>query len=147
MSKLQKWGGTAALFEALAYIIGFVGFIAVVNIGAATQAEMKEKKARVEDALHATRAAVKEGIVPGLFGFEHRRIQGAVVVELFEPVASIMPRRQVTCWSLIQDDVTSSILRFSYLNPSNRMPTSNPSNRLSVLRLKEVPARHLGRLA
>lgn len=33
MSKLQKWGGTAALFEALAYIIGFVGFIAVVNIG------------------------------------------------------------------------------------------------------------------
>ncbi|MCB1212753.1 MAG: chaperonin GroEL [Chlamydiia bacterium] len=42
-----------------------VGGVAVVNTGAATQAEMKEKKARVEDALHATRAAVKEGIVPG----------------------------------------------------------------------------------
>jgi chaperonin GroEL len=37
----------------------------VVNVGAATETEMKEKKARVEDALHATRAAVEEGIVPG----------------------------------------------------------------------------------
>jgi chaperonin GroEL len=37
----------------------------VINVGAATEAEMKEKKARVEDALHATRAAVEEGIVPG----------------------------------------------------------------------------------
>ena len=41
------------------------GGVAVLNIGAATEVEMKEKKARVEDALHATRAAVKEGIVPG----------------------------------------------------------------------------------
>ena len=41
------------------------GGIAVINVGAATEAEMKEKKARVEDALHATRAAVEEGIVPG----------------------------------------------------------------------------------
>ena len=41
------------------------GGVAVINIGAATEVEMKEKKARVEDALHATRAAVKEGIVPG----------------------------------------------------------------------------------
>ena len=41
------------------------GGVAVINIGAATEIEMKEKKARVEDALHATRAAVKEGIVPG----------------------------------------------------------------------------------
>jgi chaperonin GroEL len=41
------------------------GGVAVVNVGAATEAEMKEKKARVEDALHATRAAVEEGIVPG----------------------------------------------------------------------------------
>ncbi len=41
------------------------GGVAVINIGAATEAEMKEKKARVEDALHATRAAVAEGIVPG----------------------------------------------------------------------------------
>ncbi len=42
-----------------------VGGVAVVNVGAATETEMKEKKARVEDALHATRAAVEEGIVPG----------------------------------------------------------------------------------
>ena len=41
------------------------GGVAVINVGAATESEMKEKKARVEDALHATRAAVEEGIVPG----------------------------------------------------------------------------------
>jgi chaperonin GroEL len=50
------------LEERLARLVGGVG---VINIGAATEAEMKEKKARVEDALHATRAAVAEGIVPG----------------------------------------------------------------------------------
>jgi chaperonin GroEL len=42
-----------------------VGGVAVINVGAATETEMKEKKARVEDALHATRAAVEEGVVPG----------------------------------------------------------------------------------
>jgi len=41
------------------------GGVAVINVGAATEVEMKEKKARVEDALHATRAAVQEGIIPG----------------------------------------------------------------------------------
>jgi chaperonin GroEL len=41
------------------------GGVAVINVGAATETEMKEKKARVEDALHATRAAVEEGVVPG----------------------------------------------------------------------------------
>jgi chaperonin GroEL len=41
------------------------GGVAVINVGAATETELKEKKARVEDALHATRAAVEEGIVPG----------------------------------------------------------------------------------
>jgi chaperonin GroEL len=50
------------LQERLAKLIGGV---AVINVGAATEAEMKEKKARVEDALNATRAAVGEGIVPG----------------------------------------------------------------------------------
>ncbi len=50
------------LQERLAKIIGGV---AVINIGAATETEMKEKKARVEDALNATRAAVEEGVVPG----------------------------------------------------------------------------------
>ncbi len=42
-----------------------VGGVAVIRVGAATEVEMKEKKARVEDAMHATRAAVEEGIVPG----------------------------------------------------------------------------------
>jgi chaperonin GroEL len=42
-----------------------VGGVAVIKVGAATEIEMKERKARVEDALHATRAAVEEGIVPG----------------------------------------------------------------------------------
>ena len=50
------------LQERLAKLIGGV---AVINVGAATEAEMKEKKARVEDALNATRAAVEEGIIPG----------------------------------------------------------------------------------
>jgi len=50
------------LQERLAKIVGGV---AVISVGAATETEMKEKKARVEDALHATRAAVEEGIVPG----------------------------------------------------------------------------------
>jgi chaperonin GroEL len=42
-----------------------VGGVAIINVGAATETEMKEKKARVEDAMHATKAAVEEGIVPG----------------------------------------------------------------------------------
>ncbi|MEJ2342042.1 MAG: chaperonin GroEL [Gemmatimonadales bacterium] len=53
---------TEKLQERLAKLAGGV---AVINIGAATETEMKERKARVEDALHATRAAVEEGIVPG----------------------------------------------------------------------------------
>ena len=53
------------------------GGVAVVNVGAATETEMKEKKARVEDALHATRAAVEEGIVPG-GGVALLRSQGSI---------------------------------------------------------------------
>jgi len=53
------------------------GGVAVINVGAATEAEMKEKKARVEDALHATRAAVEEGIVPG-GGVAFIRAQGVL---------------------------------------------------------------------
>jgi len=53
------------------------GGVAVINVGAATETEMKEKKARVEDALHATRAAVEEGIVPG-GGVAYIRCQKAV---------------------------------------------------------------------
>ena len=53
------------------------GGVAVLNIGAATETEMKEKKARVEDALHATRAAVEEGIVPG-GGVAYLRARGVI---------------------------------------------------------------------
>jgi len=51
--------------------------VAVINVGAATETEMKEKKARVEDALHATRAAVEEGVVPG-GGVSYMRVIGAI---------------------------------------------------------------------
>src|SRR6266508_3639756 len=54
-----------------------VGGVAVVQVGAATETEMKEKKARFEDALHATRAAVEEGIVPG-GGVAYLRALGAL---------------------------------------------------------------------
>ena len=54
-----------------------VGGVAVIKVGAATETEMKEKKARVEDALHATRAAVEEGIVPG-GGVAYLRCLGAL---------------------------------------------------------------------
>ncbi|HEX7489363.1 MAG TPA: chaperonin GroEL [Anaeromyxobacteraceae bacterium] len=54
-----------------------VGGVAVIQVGAATETEMKEKKARVEDALHATRAAVEEGIVPG-GGVAYLRCLGAL---------------------------------------------------------------------
>ena len=53
------------------------GGVAVVQVGAATETEMKEKKARVEDALHATRAAVEEGIVPG-GGVAYLRCRNAI---------------------------------------------------------------------
>ena len=58
----RERGSREKLQERLAKIVGGV---AVINVGAATETEMKEKKARVEDALNATRAAVEEGIVPG----------------------------------------------------------------------------------
>jgi len=68
------------LQERLAKLIGGV---AVINVGAATEAEMKEKKARVEDALNATRAAVEEGIVPG-GGVAFLRAQKALENTTFE---------------------------------------------------------------
>ncbi len=81
-----------------------VGGVAVINVGAATESEMKEKKARVEDALHATRAAVEEGIIAGggvayiraakvLDGLnlEHDQQAGVDIVRkaLFEPAKQI----------------------------------------------------------
>ena len=65
-----------------------VGGVAVINVGAATEVEMKEKKARVEDALNATRAAIEEGIVPG-GGTALVRCQGALdKIELDEEEAA-----------------------------------------------------------
>jgi chaperonin GroEL len=81
------------------------GGVAIINVGAATETEMKEKKARVEDALHATRAAVQEGIVPGggvaflraqpaldrIKGTEDERIGVAIVRRaLEEPIRMIV---------------------------------------------------------
>src|SRR3954465_5728738 len=81
------------------------GGVAVINVGAATETEMKEKKARVEDALHATRAAVEEGIVPGggvallraqsalerIRGTEDEKIGGDIVRRaLEEPIRMIV---------------------------------------------------------
>ncbi|HVB40573.1 MAG TPA: chaperonin GroEL, partial [Terriglobales bacterium] len=59
-----------------------VGGVAVIKVGAATETEMKEKKARVEDAMHATRAAVEEGIVPG---------GGVALVRAEKAVAALKP--------------------------------------------------------
>jgi chaperonin GroEL len=56
------------------------GGVAVIKVGAATEVEMKEKKARVEDALHATRAAVEEGVVPG---------GGSALIRVIEAVSKI----------------------------------------------------------
>src|SRR5690606_26463170 len=53
------------------------GGVAVINVGAATETELKEKKHRIDDAVHATRAAVEEGIVPG-GGTAYIRIQAAL---------------------------------------------------------------------
>lgn len=62
-----------------------VGGVAVINVGAATEVEMKEKKARVEDALHATRAAVEEGIVPG---------GGVALIRGIEKLASLKSKNE-----------------------------------------------------
>jgi chaperonin GroEL len=59
------------------HLPGFAGGVAVINVGAATETEMKEKKARVEDALHATRAAIEEGVVAG-GGVAYLRTQKAL---------------------------------------------------------------------
>jgi chaperonin GroEL len=58
------------------------GGVAVINVGAATETEMKERKARVEDALHATRAAVEEGIVPG---------GGVALIRCLEAIEKVKP--------------------------------------------------------
>jgi chaperonin GroEL len=73
------------------------GGVAVINVGAATETEMKEKKARVEDALHATRAAVEEGIVPGggVAFIRAQKVLDALAVEGDERVGAEIVRRAV----------------------------------------------------
>src|SRR5260370_11633740 len=64
-----------------------VGGVAVIKVGAATETERKEKKARVEDAMHATRAAVEEGIVPGGGSALLRAITAVVKLKLHDDEA------------------------------------------------------------
>jgi chaperonin GroEL len=74
------------------------GGVAVINVGAATEAEMKEKKARVEDALHATRAAAEEGIVPGggvAFIRAQRALKGLKFQEADEQIGVDIIRRAI----------------------------------------------------
>src|SRR5690242_16571158 len=74
------------------------GGVAVINVGAATEAEMKEKKARVEDALHATRAAAEEGIVPGggvAFIRAQRALKGLKFQESDEQIGVDIIRRAI----------------------------------------------------
>jgi chaperonin GroEL len=73
------------------------GGVAVINVGAATETEMKEKKARVEDALHATRAAVEEGIVPGggVALIRAQKVLDSLAVEGDERVGAEIVRRAV----------------------------------------------------
>jgi chaperonin GroEL len=73
------------------------GGVAVINVGAATETEMKEKKARVEDALHATRAAVEEGIVPGggVALIRAQKVLDTLALEGDEKVGAEIVRRAV----------------------------------------------------
>jgi len=104
------------------------GGVAVINVGATTETEMKEKKARVEDALHATRAAVEEGIVPGggvaflrtikaldKIKLEGDEAVGAIIVRkaLEEPIRLIAENAGVE-GSIVVDKVLSKDGSFGY---------------------------------
>ncbi len=104
------------------------GGVAVINVGAATETEMKEKKARVEDALHATRAAVEEGIVPGggvallrcmkaldTFKVEPDEQIGVMIVRraLEEPIRQIAENAGAEA-SVVVDKVLSNTGAFGY---------------------------------
>src|SRR4029077_11103378 len=105
-----------------------VGGVAVVRVGAATEVEMKEKKARVEDALNATRAAVEEGIVPGggtallrcQAGLEKLTVTGGQIVgviisrrSLQEPIRQIANNAGVE-GSIVVDKVRNGKGNFGY---------------------------------
>jgi len=114
------------LQERLAKIVGGV---AVINVGAATEAEMKEKKARVEDALHATRAAVEEGIVPGggvvmiraakaldKLKLEHDLQLGVAIVKkaLEEPIRQIVANAGLEASIIVEKVKESKDLNYGY---------------------------------
>ncbi len=97
------------------------GGVAVINVGAATETEMKEKKARVEDALHATRAAVEEGIVPGggvallraqtaLAGFTVERADEQVGVDILRRALE-SPIRQISTNAGVEGSIVVSKVR------------------------------------
>ena len=99
------------------------GGVAVINVGAATETEMKEKKARVEDALHATRAAVEEGIVPGggvallraqkaLEGFKVDRDDEQVGVDILRRALEA-PIRQIATNAGVEGSIVVSKVRES----------------------------------
>jgi chaperonin GroEL len=106
-----------------------VGGVAVINVGAATESEMKEKKARVEDALHATRAAVEEGIVPGggvafirclkaLNGMklDHDQQLGVSIVKkaLEEPIKQIIQNAGIESAIIIEKVKASKDINYGY---------------------------------
>jgi chaperonin GroEL len=83
------------------------GGVAVIKVGAATETEMKEKKARVEDALHATRAAVEEGIVPG-GGVALLRALSAL-----DGLESALPQEQLAGVNIIRRSVEEPLRRIA----------------------------------
>lgn len=106
-----------------------VGGVAVINVGAATESEMKEKKARVEDALHATRAAVEEGIVPGggvallrcikaldKLKLEHDQQLGVMIVKksLEEPIKQIIQNAGIESAIIIEKVKASKDVNYGY---------------------------------
>ncbi|NNM01626.1 MAG: chaperonin GroEL, partial [Gammaproteobacteria bacterium] len=93
-----------------------VGGVAVIKVGAATEIEMKEKKARVEDALHSTRAAVEEGIVPG---------GGVALVRALDAIADLKGDNH-------DQDVGLGILRRSLEEPLRQIVT-NAGDEASVI--------------
>ncbi len=99
------------------------GGVAVINVGAATETAMKEKKARVEDALHATRAAVEEGIVPGggvallraqaaLADFKVERLEEQVGVDILRRALEA-PIRQISTNAGVEGSIVVSKIRES----------------------------------
>ena len=106
-----------------------VGGVAVINVGAATESEMKEKKARVEDALHATRAAVEEGIVPGggvallrcmkaidKMKLENDQQLGVVIIRkaLEEPIKQIIQNAGIESAIIVEKVKASKDMNYGY---------------------------------